>query len=283
MSCLKYKILLVIFMCQCLCYAQFAPSPDALEKPMQIDKSIIELQYCLKFKKNYKQQTYDVDDRIVQIGEHIIKDYSKIIFHYDSLKTINDKKGLRSSGISGNVFCYELTNDLDKAESFIKYHLALNGGTLCYTSKLPKLEWELSPDSTLDVLGYTCNFAQMHFAGRDYRVWYSIDVPVPYGPYKFYGLPGLVMKVEEKSGLYIWELVGLKNVSSPIMQYTYDAEKKCTELEAQKAIARMQKNPVRFLEQMGRKMYIVGPDGRARPSTAYPQIPDEDFEPLEKY
>lgn len=280
---LKNYTLIFLLMCQCLCYAQFSPSPNALDKPKQMDKSVIELQYSLKFKKSFKQQTYDVDDRIVQIGEHMVKDYSKIIFHYDSLNTINDKKGLPSPINPNTVFCYELINDLDKAESFVKYRLALNGGTLCYTSKLPILEWEQLPDSTLNVLGYTCNLAQTHFAGRDYWVWYSIDVPLSYGPYKFYGLPGLVMKVEEKTGLYIWELVGMKNVSSPIMQYTYEAEKKCTELEAQKTITRMQKNPVRFLEQMGRRMFIVGPDGRSRPSTAYPEIPDEEYEPLEKY
>lgn len=38
-----------------------------------------------------------------------------------------------------------------------------------------------------------------------------------------------------------------------------------------------------FLEQMGRHTYIKGTDGRFRPSTSIPNIPDQEYEPLEKY
>ena len=112
-------------------FAQYPPSPVSLEKSKQIDNSICELQYTLKFKKNYKQKAYNVDERIVQIGNHVIKDYSKIIFYFDSLTTENDRKGLDSPTNPNIVFCYELFNDLTQRTSFTKYRMALNGGTLC--------------------------------------------------------------------------------------------------------------------------------------------------------
>ncbi len=60
-------------------------------------------------------------------------------------------------------------------------------------------------------------------------------------------------------------------------------EKKRTEKEAVQTIERVEKRPIRFLEQMGRHMIIKGTDGRGRPSTSIANIPDQEYEPLEKY
>ena len=264
-------------------FAQYPPSPVSLEKSKQIDNSICELQYTLKFKKNYKQKAYNVDERIVQIGNHVIKDYSKIIFYFDSLTTENDRKGLDSPTNPNIVFCYELFNDLTQRTSFTKYRMALNGGTLCYNTKLPMLDWTLIPDSTKEILGYACNMAKTVFAGREYVAWYTVDIPLPYGPYKFYGLPGLVVEVEDSTHLYVWELKAMRNVVLPIELYTYEGEQKCFEKDAVKTIERIEKQPIRFLEQMGRHMYIQGTDGRPRPSTSIQNIPVQEYEPLEKY
>lgn len=264
-------------------FAQYPPTPNSLEKYKKIDVATQVLQYKLKFKLNFKQKDYYEDDRIVQIGNQFVKDYSGIIFYFDSLKTVNDKKGLPSPSIPHPVFNYEMFNDFKLGVSKLKYLMDLNGGAICYTAQLPKLNWAFVSDSTNVVLDYTCNLARTHFAGRDYNVWYAVDVPLPYGPYKFYGLPGLIMKVEESTGLYIWEITSMQNAVQPIYEYTYEAEQKSSEIEAIKAITRLRKNPIRFLEQLGRHMSIKGTDGRLRPSTSIPNIPDQEYEPLEKY
>ena len=186
-------------------FAQYPPASVSLEKFKQVDNSIYELQYTLKFKKNPKQKDYNVDDRIVQIGNHVIKDYSKIIFYFDSLTTENNRKGMDSPGNPNMVFCYELFNDLRQRDCSVKYRMPLNGGTLCYNTKLPMLDWTLIPDSTKEILGYACNMAKTVFAGREYVAWYTVDIPLPYGPYKFYGLPGLVVEVEDSTTLVCLE------------------------------------------------------------------------------
>ena len=277
-----YLSLLSFIFCN-LVFAQYPPGSSSLEKFKQIDNSTCELRYTLKFKKNYKQKEYNVDDRIVQVGNHVIKDYSNIIYYFDSLATENDRKGKDSPDNQNVVYSYELFNDLRQKTSYTKYRMPLNGGTICYTTKLPLLDWALVPDSTKEILGYNCNMAKAYFAGREYVVWYTIDIPLPYGPYKFYGLPGLVMKVEEVTHLYSWELKGIQNVVRPINMYTNEAEQKCSVQEALKIISRIEKEPIRFLEQMGRHMYIKGTDGSFRPSTSIQNIPAQEYEPLEKY
>lgn len=76
--------------------------------------------------------------------------------------------------------------------------------------------------------------------------WYTVDIPLPYGPYKFYGLPGLVVEVEDSTHLYVWELKAMRNVVLPIELYTYEGEQKCFEKDAVKTIERIEKQPIRF-------------------------------------
>ena len=62
-----------------------------------------------------------------------------------------------------------------------------------YNEAIPQLQWELlEGDST--IAGYPCRKARTRLFGRDYIAWYAPDVELPYGPYKFGGLPGLSSK-----------------------------------------------------------------------------------------
>ena len=44
---------------------------------------------------------------------------------------------------------------------------------------------------------FKCNKATTKFRGRKYEVWFTREVPVPYGPWKFHGLPGLIVEVRD--------------------------------------------------------------------------------------
>ncbi len=71
------------------------------------------------------------------------------------------------------------------------------------TENMPTYNWKLEKD-TISIGGYLCNKATLEFRGRFYNVWYTTEVPTQFGPWKFYGLPGLMVKVEtyDKSILF---------------------------------------------------------------------------------
>lgn len=52
-----------------------------------------------------------------------------------------------------------------------------------------------------------CKKAEVSFKGRNWIAWYSPEIPLPYGPYKFAGLPGLIIKITDEKGDYDFELV----------------------------------------------------------------------------
>jgi len=74
--------------------------------------------------------------------------------------------------------------------------------------------WNITSD-TLTVLGYTCQKATTDFHGRTYEAWFAPDVPVNDGPWKFYGLPGLVLKATDSENLFTFEIIGLEQLATP--------------------------------------------------------------------
>lgn len=52
------------------------------------------------------------------------------------------------------------------------------------------------------VLGYKCNLAKAKFRGRTYKIWFTKEISTSVGPWKFFGLPGLILKVEDTAGVY---------------------------------------------------------------------------------
>lgn len=63
-----------------------------------------------------------------------------------------------------------------------------------WEDSLPKFSWEVSNDTNM-VNGLKVVAAYTKFKGRSYKAWYCPEIPVPDGPWKFYGLPGLILQV----------------------------------------------------------------------------------------
>jgi GLPGLI family protein len=55
-------------------------------------------------------------------------------------------------------------------------------------------EWSFHSESK-KILGYDCKKALTKFRGRDYVAFYCPSIPISNGPYKFQGLPGLILEV----------------------------------------------------------------------------------------
>ena len=55
------------------------------------------------------------------------------------------------------------------------------------------IDWVLQPEHKR--FGqYDCHRATGKFRGRDYEAWYTLDIPIPTGPHKLGGLPGLILE-----------------------------------------------------------------------------------------
>lgn len=74
-----------------------------------------------------------------------------------------------------------------------------------------KLDWQLDEVRDTSILEYTCQKATCYFGGRNYEAWYTMEIPISDGPYKFNGLPGLIVRVADVENEHIFQLYRVKN------------------------------------------------------------------------
>lgn len=91
------------------------------------------------------------------------------------------------------------TNKLSSTET-----ITFDKSLYLVTEALPKLDWDLSHPDTLKIGTYMCNKATTSFRGRNYIAWYTNDIPITFGPWKFHGLPGLILDMYDQTHKYEW-------------------------------------------------------------------------------
>ena len=84
-----------------------------------------------------------------------------------------------------------------------------------YKQEIADLNWEILPE-TKDVAGFGAQKAKTSFSGRNYTAWFTTAIPVSEGPYKFRGLPGLILEISDNDDYYTFKLNGFKELNDEI-------------------------------------------------------------------
>ncbi|MFR7466589.1 MAG: GLPGLI family protein [Phocaeicola vulgatus] len=100
--------------------------------------------------------------------------------------------------------------------------LALLGTTECLMEEeYISQDWKLA-DSTKIIHGYQCRLAECHFRGRNYHAWFAPEIPLNEGPWKFNGLPGLILEVYDTQDHYHFTLIGMQQEGTePVCYYNF--------------------------------------------------------------
>ena len=115
----------------------------------------------------------------------------------------NAMQNLRSS------IDYIVEKDLIKNITYFKTRLGRDQYTY---EEDRKMDWKILPE-TLKIGEYEAQKAETTFAGRKWYAWFTQDIPFQDGPYKFKGLPGLIIKVEDAKGDYSFDLQQSKKIT----------------------------------------------------------------------
>lgn len=114
------------------------------------------------------------------------------------------------NGKSGIVIREEVIKDLKNKGLDLRGDL----GTRIYkvSADLPQLAWK--PETgTKTIDKYSCQRASINLHGRSYYAWFSRDIPIPSGPWLFYGLPGMILEVEDQRGEVAFRFVEIKKIT----------------------------------------------------------------------
>lgn len=166
-------------------------------------------------------ENYDGDNMLLQIGPYGLSKFSSYKnLTVDSILMRSTQEQIVDAALEGKLSTGE----------FMTIYKNYPAGRLTHTEKIcqdwfryeeemPSFEWELT-DSVAEVLGYECQSARCRFRGREWTVFYTEEIPLMDGPWKFHGLPGLIMKASDGKGHYTFECIGIKSKADrPITLY----------------------------------------------------------------
>lgn len=104
-----------------------------------------------------------------------------------------------------------------ESNTIVSRTLWLNKEVLKVKEDIPKLKWEILESQKL-IGEFNCQKARTTFRGRTYFAWFTSEIPTNFGPWKFHGLPGLILKITDVEGevnLYAKNIINLPNKGLP--------------------------------------------------------------------
>lgn len=90
----------------------------------------------------------------------------------------------------GNILYY------DKLKSKIFLREKMANEYITTEEITPIINWEIT-EEVKQIKTYNCKKAICSFRGRIYTAWFTTDIPIIAAPWKFAGLPGLVMQIDD--------------------------------------------------------------------------------------
>ena len=147
------------------------------------------------------------------------------------------------SAMDGVVYYSRLyvLKDFDKSVS-TTYDEAGMGECGYYDELFSEIDWIIAEDSTKTILDYQCVMATADYYGRNWIVWFTPEIPMQDGPWKFCGLPGLIMEASEPSGQHSFTVTGIETSSQPIYPVFSTKYEKMNRLDMLRAERHYQEN-----------------------------------------
>lgn len=108
--------------------------------------------------------------------------------------------------------------------------------TFKFEESLNLFNWKLNGD-TATILGYKAQKATCDFGGRSWEAWFCREIPYSDGPYKFNGLPGLILNLHDTRNHYVFEFISIEKPKDEVMiEYLEDDYLESTKQDYFKAL-----------------------------------------------
>jgi len=228
------KLLLTIFV-----FAFFVFPAIAQENT---DQATVRCYYLFSQKKNKSDQEYFFRDTLtLDIGSQMSRYYDERKLQRDStfrsaffkldpnritsltvIKNV-DSDWLDRSGSAGDIHRNNTYDGISEqifknrnTGNIIMINTAGDIGFDWYKGidELSTFNWAIEPD-TAEIFNYSCQKASLRFRGRNYEAWFAPQIPINDGPWKFFGLPGLILKIKDTDNQFDFECIGIEYLNTP--------------------------------------------------------------------
>lgn len=165
--------------------------------------------YEYKYLPDAEEKDFIVTDYMqLDIDRRKSNYYSQSIKKTDSLINIIEKLNTSDFPKYNPNINYRISKDflLNEVAIHIKF-----GNINFKIEETEKPAWKIINEKKT-ISNYICQKATTNYLGREWIAWFTNDIPFQDGPYKFNGLPGLVVQISDSENEHSFELIQIKNI-----------------------------------------------------------------------
>ena len=177
--------------------------------------------YEYQFKTDSLSEDLTKENMILDINPEDVKFYPYFFAENDS---INKLKNNNNSSWDDVLPVLKRNRGTNKNTSYI-----LLNDLFSLQTEDP-ITWKLSSE-TKSIAHYNLQKATATFGGRNWKAWFTTDINLNEGPYKFRGLPGLIFEITDEKNNFSFHLVKSYQLKS-----TYNTSEFLESFAGQKAI-----------------------------------------------
>lgn len=127
------------------------------------------------------------------------------IYQHDSILVKKGGSGYMNTGFDQNLLKSK-SDQINQTFHNIAYD------DLYRLQSKDQFNWEITKEEKNEK-GYQLQKAVTNFGGRKWTAWFTQNIPIPEGPYKFSGLPGLIVEIYDSQNHYHYELTKVTKLS----------------------------------------------------------------------
>ncbi|OPB97247.1 GLPGLI family protein [Elizabethkingia occulta] len=158
----------------------------------------IRFEYELSCLNDSLSKNYQKFNTVLEISSDSKKFYDMDIYKYDSIQSKKGVSGYMNTGFDQNLLKL-------KSDGVNQAFQNINNEDHYRLQSKDEFNWTIIKEEN-NIKGYKLQKAVTNFGGREWIAWFTQDIPIPEGPYKFEGLPGLIVEINDSKNHYHYEL-----------------------------------------------------------------------------
>ncbi len=157
---------------------------------------------------SYAQNSFEIDYHSLENGDN----YECTLNTNEYLSSWSYKKQTSDADVN-------LLNDesyyffKDKKNKVIYYQDNILSKEVFVKDSLHRMNWEIT-NKEKKILDFICKEARTIFRGREYIAYYTEDIALSDGPWKFGGLPGLILEIKSIDGYLAYNAYKITKVKN---------------------------------------------------------------------
>lgn len=132
----------------------------------------------------------------------------------NDIKVIWEKKNLKQVDLGSGVNDFSFLDIYFRDLEAVYYNAILVNKLAYIREENLRFEWDIIENDKKQILGYECVKAVTQFRGRLYEAYFAPSINITSGPWKFNGLPGLILSVKSIDNYFVINATSISKQSN---------------------------------------------------------------------